>query len=66
MTLSHKTCFNTSGQGFKKRPYSLSMLVKVALIANRVFFKTLPRCVKTSFMTKGHGQCASKDSIDSE
>ena len=27
-----------------------------ALIANRVFFKTLPRSVKTSFMTKGHGQ----------
>ena len=22
----------------------------------RVFFKTLPRSVKTSFMTKGHGQ----------
>ena len=30
--------------------------VKIALIANRVFFKTLPRGVKTSFMTKGHGQ----------
>ena len=26
MTLSHKTRFNTSGQGFRKRPYSLSML----------------------------------------
>ena len=25
--------------------------VKIALIANRVFFKTLPRSVKTSFMT---------------
>ena len=32
------------------------LLVKIILIANRVFFKTLPRCVKTSFMTKGHGQ----------
>ena len=31
------------------------LLVKIALIANRVFFKTLPRSVKTSFMTKGHG-----------
>ena len=31
-------------------------LVKIALIANRVFLKTLPRSVKTSFMTKGHGQ----------
>ena len=28
----------------------------IALIANRVFFKTLPRSVKMSFMTKGHGQ----------
>ena len=44
-----------------------------ALIANRVFFKTLPRSVKTSFMTKGHGQgektlfaINAKDSIDSE
>ena len=44
MTHSHKTRFNTSGQRFEKRPYSLSML---ALIANRVFFKTLPRSVKT-------------------
>ena len=31
-------------------------LVKITLIANRVFFKTLPRSVKMSFMTKGHGQ----------
>ena len=30
--------------------------IKIALIANRVFFKTLPRSVKMSFMTKGHGQ----------
>ena len=55
MTLRHKTRFNTSGQGFKKRPYSLSMLsllVKIALIANRVFFKTLPRSVKTSLLVK--------------
>ena len=35
---------------------SLLKIVKIALIANRVFFKTLPRSVKTSFMTKGHGQ----------
>ena len=34
----------------------LLSLVKIALIANRVFFKTLPRSVKKSFMTKGHGQ----------
>ena len=34
----------------------LLSLVKIAFIANRVFFKTLPRSVKTSFMTKGHGQ----------
>ena len=34
----------------------LLSLVKIALIANRVFFKTSPRSVKTSFMTKGHGQ----------
>ena len=31
-------------------------LVKVALIAKRVFFKTLPRSVNTSFMATGHGQ----------
>ena len=54
MTLRHKTRFNTSGQGFKKDP--IRYQVKIALIANRVFFKTLPRSVKTSFMTKGHGQ----------
>ena len=34
----------------------LLSLVKIALIANRVFFKTLPRSVKMSFMTKGHSQ----------
>ena len=45
MTLSHKTCINTSGQGFKT----------IALIAN-VSFKTLPKSVNTSFMIKGHGQ----------
>ena len=72
MTLRHKTRFNTSGQGFKKDPIRYQcylylvkialianrvfFLVKIALIANRVFFKTLPRSVKTSFMTKGHGQ----------
>ena len=48
-TLNHKTCIiNTSGQGFKKRPYSLSMLY---LIANKVFFKTLCRSI-----IKGGGQ----------
>ena len=55
----HKTRFNTSGQGFKKDPIRYQCylyLVKIALIANRVFFKTLPRSVKSSFMTKGHGQ----------
>ena len=34
----------------------LLSLVKIALIANGVFLKTLPRSVKTSFMTMGHGQ----------
>ena len=53
MTLRHKTCFNTSGQGFKKDPIRYQCYL---LIANRVFFKTLPRSVKTSFMTKGLGQ----------
>ena len=41
MTLHHETHFNTFGQGFKKRPHLLSMLsllVKIALTANRVFF----------------------------
>ena len=56
MTLRHKTRFNTSGQGFKKDPIRYQCYKKIALIANRVFFKTLPRSVKTSFMTKGHGQ----------
>ena len=64
-----KTRFNTSGQGFKKDPIRYQCylfkkdpiryqcyLLQIALIANRVFFKTLPRSVKTSFMTKGHGQ----------
>ena len=30
--------------------------VKTALIANRVFFKTLSRTIYTSFMIKGGGQ----------
>ena len=30
----------------------LSLLVKITLIANRVFFKTLPRSVKTSLLVK--------------
>ena len=46
MTLRHKTRFNTSGQGFKKRPYLLSMLSLLEV----------PRSVKTSFMMKGHAQ----------
>ena len=66
MTLSHKTCFNTSGQGFKKdfiryQCYSLSLLVLTLLV--KVLKKTLfainaifTSIVKTSFMTKGHGQ----------
>ena len=46
----------------------LSLLVKIALIANRVIFKTLPRNVKTSFMIKFaiNAIFTSKDSIDSE
>ena len=41
MTRSHKTCFNISGQGFKKTLFAINaifFLVKIALIANRVFF----------------------------
>ena len=68
MTLRHKTRFNTSGRGFKKDPIRYQCYKKdpiryqcyLALIANRVFFKTSPRSVKTSFMTKGHGQCVLK------
>ena len=57
MTLCRKTRFKASGQGFKKDPICYQCyLVKIALIANRVFFKTLPRRVKTSFTTKIHGQ----------
>ena len=52
MTLRHKTRFDTSGQGFTKDP----IRYQCSLIANRIFFKTLPRSVKTSFMMKGHGQ----------
>ena len=53
--------FRACGVCFMQRPPTfvlerLLSLVKIALIANRVFFKTLPRSVKTSFMTKGHGQ----------
>ena len=54
MILRHKTHFNTSGQGFKKTLFATNAIL--ALIANKVFFKTLPRSVKASFMTKGHGQ----------
>ena len=32
------------------------MVSLLALIANRVFLKSLPGSVKTSFITKGHGQ----------
>ena len=65
MTLSHKTCISTSGQGFKKTLFAinaiftkkdpigyqcylyyslsmLSLLVKIASIANRVFLKPFP------------------------
>ena len=45
--LNHKTCINTSGHLFKKkRPYSLSMLsllVKIAIKANRVFLKPVQK-----------------------
>ena len=41
---------------FPKQKWGGLCIVKIALIANRVFFKTLPRSDKTSFMTKGHGQ----------
>ena len=37
----------------------LSLLVKITLIANRVFFKTLPRSAINAVFT-------SKDNIDSE
>ena len=49
MTLCHKTRFNTTKKD------SIRYQVKISLIANMVFFETLPRSVKTSFMTKGHG-----------
>ena len=52
--------FPACGVCFMQRPTTFVLerlsLVNIALIANRVFFKTLPRSVKTSFMTKGHGQ----------
>ena len=53
--------FRACGVCFMQRPPTfvlekLLSLVKIALLANRVFFKTLPRSVKTSFMTKSHGQ----------
>ena len=51
------------GKVLKKTLFAINA-IKLALIANRVFFKTLPRSVKTSFMTKGHGQ--GDLSIDSE
>ena len=63
MTLKHKTCINTSVQGFKKDHirYQCDLSkVKIALIAIMVFFKTLPRSVNTSFMLKGHGQSVLK------
>ena len=53
--------FRACGVCFMQRPPTfvlerLLSLVKIALIANTVLFKTLPRNVKTSFMSKGHGQ----------
>ena len=40
MTLRHKTRFNTSGQGFLKRPFSLSMLSLLVLTSlGKVFLK---------------------------
>ena len=58
-TLHHKICINTSGQGFKKTLHSLSVLsltifainaIKIALIANGVFFKTLSRSVNLQLL----------------
>ena len=42
------------GKVLKKTLFAINAIF--TLIANRVIFKTLPRSVKTSFMTKGHGQ----------
>ena len=47
MTLVIKLVLTLLGKVLKKTLF--------ALIANRVFFKTLPRSVKTSLMTKDHG-----------
>ena len=65
ITLHHKTCNNTSGQGFfkKKQPYSLSMK---ALIANRAFFKTLSRSVTLLDKFFKKALFAINESIDSE
>ena len=54
MALVIKLVLTLLGKVLKKTLCAIN--AKIALIANRVFFKTLPRSVKTSFMTKGHGQ----------
>ena len=53
-TLKHKTCTNTSEQVLEKTLFAID--TKVALIVNRVFFKTLSRSIYTSYMIKGGGQ----------
>ena len=52
MILRHKTRFTLLGKVLKKTLFATNAIL--ALIANKVFFKTLPRSVKASFMTKGH------------
>ena len=65
--LNHKSCINTSRQVLEKTIFainaiftkcSLTMLslVKRALIANSVFFKTLSKSIFTSNMIKGGDQ----------
>ena len=56
--LNHKSCINTSRQVLEKTLFAINavFLVKRALIANSVFFKTLSKSIYTSNMIKGGGQ----------
>ena len=54
--LHHKTCINTSRQVLEKTLFAINAIVKTALIANSVFFKTLSKSIYTSNIIKGGGQ----------
>ena len=58
-TLNHKTCIISSGQVLEKTPFAVNAIftVKIEMVANRVFLKTLSRSIYTSFMVKGGSQC---------